>query len=205
MIKSIRILLSIATFYNYEIWQMDVKTAFLNGNLEENIYMVQPEGFIEQGQEQKVCKLNRSIYGLKQASRSWNMRFDTAVKSYGFEQNVDEPCVYKRIINSTVAFLVLYVDDILLIGNNVGYLTDIKNWLATQFQMKDMGEAQYVLGIQIVRNRKNRTLAMSQASYIDKVLSRFKMQDSKKIFYLSGMKYICQRNNILKHLKRSRI
>ena len=71
MIKSIRILLSIATFYNYEIWQMDVKTAFLNGNLEENIYMVQPEGFIEQGQEQKVCKLNRSIYGLKQASRSW--------------------------------------------------------------------------------------------------------------------------------------
>ena len=180
MIKSIRILLSIATFYNYEIWQMDVKTAFLNGNLEENIYMVQPEGFIEQGQEQKVCKLNRSIYGLKQASRSWNMRFDTAVKSYGFEQNVDEPCVYKRIINSTVAFLVLYVDDILLIGNNVGYLTDIKNWLATQFQMKDMGEAQYVLGIQIVRNRKNRTLAMSQASYIDKVLSRFKMQDSKR-------------------------
>ena len=156
------------------------KTAFLNGNLEENIYMVQPEGFIEQGQEQKVCRLNISIYGLKQASRSWNMRFDTAVKSYGFEQNVDEPCVYKRIINSTVAFLVLYVDDILLIGNNVGYLTGIKNWLATQFQMKDMGEAQYVLGIQIVRNRKNRTLAMSQASYIDKVLSRFKMQDSKR-------------------------
>ena len=88
--------------------------------------------------------------------------------------------MYKRIINSTVAFLVLYVVDILLIGNNVGYLTDIKNWLATQFQMKDMGEAQYVLRIQIVRNRKNRTLAMSQASYIDKVLSRFKMQDSKR-------------------------
>ncbi|KAA0042864.1 gag/pol protein [Cucumis melo var. makuwa] len=71
-----RIFLSIATFYDYEIWQIDVKTAFLNGNLEESIFMSQPEGFITQGQEQKVCKLNRSIYGLKQASRSWNIRPD---------------------------------------------------------------------------------------------------------------------------------
>ena len=76
---------------------MDVKTAFLNGNLEENIFMSQSEGFIIQGQEQKVCKLNRSIYGLKQASRSWNIRFDTSIKSYSFDQNVDEPCVYKKI------------------------------------------------------------------------------------------------------------
>ncbi|KAA0058244.1 gag/pol protein [Cucumis melo var. makuwa] len=126
--KSIRILLSIATFYDYEIWQMDVKTAFLNGNLEESIFMSQPEGFITQGQEQKVCKLNRSIYGLKQASRSWNIRFDTAIKSYGFDQNVDEPCVYKKINKGKIAFLVLYVDDILLIGNDVGYLTDAKAW-----------------------------------------------------------------------------
>ncbi|KAA0054844.1 hypothetical protein E5676_scaffold1142G00250 [Cucumis melo var. makuwa] len=70
--------------------------------------MVQPEGFIQKDPKQKVCKLQKSIYGLKQASRSWNIRFDTAIKSYGFEQNVDEPCVYKRIIKSTVAFLVLY-------------------------------------------------------------------------------------------------
>ncbi|KAL0540854.1 hypothetical protein IC582_020871 [Cucumis melo] len=180
MIKSIRILLSIATFYDYEIWQMDVKTTFLNGNLEESIYMVQPERFIQKGQEQKVCKLQKSIYGLKQASKSWNIRFDTTIKSYGFEQNVDEPCVYKRIIKSTVAFLVLYVDDILLIGNDIGHLTDIKEWLATQFQMKDLENAQYVLGIQIVRNRKNRTLAMSQTSYIDRMLSRYKMHNSKK-------------------------
>ncbi|TYJ98809.1 gag/pol protein [Cucumis melo var. makuwa] len=124
--KSIRIILSIATFYNYEIWQMDVKTAFLNGNLEESIFMSQPKGFITQGQEQKVCELNGSIYGLKQASRSWNIRFDTAIKSYSFDQNVDEPCVYKKINKGKVAFLVLYVDDILLIGNDVGYLTDVK-------------------------------------------------------------------------------
>jgi len=180
MLKSIRILLSIAAYFDYEIWQMDVKTAFLNGNLEETIYMQQPEGFIIPGQEQKICKLNRSIYGLKQASRSWNIRFDTAIKSYGFDQIVDEPCVYKRIINKSVAFLVLYVDDILLIGNDIGLLTDIKQWLATQFQMKDLGEAQFVLGIQIFRDRKNKMLALSQASYIDKIVVKYSMQNSKR-------------------------
>ena len=180
MLKSIRTLLSIAAYYDYEIWQMDVKTAFLNGNLDESIYMVQPEGFVAQGQEQKVCKLLRSIYGLKQASRSWNIRFDTTIKSYDFEQNVDEPCVYKRVIDGKVVFLVLYVDDILLIGNDVRILSDVKSWLANQFQMKDLGEASYVLGIQIIRDRKKRLLAMSQASYIDKILIRFGMQNSKK-------------------------
>ena len=74
---------------------MDVKTAFLNGYLEEEIYMAQLDGFIEKGQEHKVCKLLKSIYGLKQASRSWNQRFDEVIKTYGFEQNLSEPCVYK--------------------------------------------------------------------------------------------------------------
>ena len=96
MLKSIRILLSIAAHYDYEIWQMDVRTAFFNGNLEEEIYMMQSEGFIAKNQEHMVCKLKRSIYGLKQASRSWNIRFDQAIKSFGFEQNLNEPYVYKR-------------------------------------------------------------------------------------------------------------
>ncbi|KAK0577227.1 hypothetical protein LWI29_029806 [Acer saccharum] len=141
MLKSIRILLSIAASLDLEIWQMDVKTAFLNGSLDESIYMMQPEGFIEKGQVDKVCKLQKSIYGLKQASRSWNIRFDQAVK---------------------------------------GVLTSVKEWLAKQFDMKDLGEASFILGIQVIRDRKNRTIALSQASYIDKILSRFSMQDSKK-------------------------
>ena len=88
MLKSIRILLSIAAHYDYEIWKMDVKTAFLNGNLDKEIYMMQPKGFITKNQEHMVCKLKRSIYGLNQASRSWNIRFDQAIKSFGFEQNL---------------------------------------------------------------------------------------------------------------------
>ena len=93
MLKSIRILLSIAAALDYEIWQMDVKTAFLNVDLEEEIYMTQPEGFTDPGQEQKVCKWRKSIYGLKQASRSWNLKFDETIKLYGFYQSLDEACV----------------------------------------------------------------------------------------------------------------
>ena len=97
MLKSIRILLSITTHYDYEIWQMDVKTAFLNENLEEEINMIQLEGFIAKNQEHMVCKLKMSIYGLKQASRSWNIRFDQAIKLFGFEQNLDEHVYTKDI------------------------------------------------------------------------------------------------------------
>ena len=96
MLKSIIILLFIAAHYDLEIWQIDVKTAFLNGNLEKEIYMMQLEGFIAKNQEHMVCKLKNSIYGLKQASRSWYIRFDQAIKSFDFEQNLDEACVYKR-------------------------------------------------------------------------------------------------------------
>ena len=146
MPKSIRILLAIATHYDYEVWQMDVKTAFLNYYVEEDIFMEQPKGFKSE-ESSKVCKLNRSIYGLKQASRSWNHHFDEAIYSYGFIKNEDEPCVYKKVSGKQLTFLVLYVDDILLIGNDVGMLTSVKVWLSKTFLMKDLGELTYILRI----------------------------------------------------------
>ena len=94
----------------------------------------------------------KSIYGLKQASRSWNIRFDQAIKSFGFIQNMDEPCVYKKHEENAVVFLVLYVDDILLIGNDIGVLSTVKVWLASTFDMKDLGEASYILGIKLLRD-----------------------------------------------------
>ena len=117
---------------------MDVKTAFLNGNIEEELYMVQPEGFVDPKDANKVCKLQRSIYGLKQASRSWNLRFDEVIKGFGFVQNYKEACVYKKVSGSSVAFLVLYVDDILLIGNDIEMLESVKGYLNKSFSMKDL-------------------------------------------------------------------
>ena len=95
---------------------MDVKTAFLNGNLTEDMYMMQPEGFVDPTNTRKICKLQKSIYGLKQAFWSWNIRFDKVVKGFGFIKNEEEAWFYKKESGSSVAFLILYVDDILLIG-----------------------------------------------------------------------------------------
>ena len=109
---------------------MDVKTAFLNGFLEEEVYMSQLEGFVLETKTNHVCKLKKSIYGLKQASRSRNIRFDKTVKEFDFIRNEDEPCVYKKTSGSAIVFLVLYVDDILLIGNDIPMLQSVKVWLS---------------------------------------------------------------------------
>ncbi|KAL0413575.1 UNVERIFIED_CONTAM: Retrovirus-related Pol polyprotein from transposon TNT 1-94 [Sesamum radiatum] len=151
-----------------------------NGFVEEEIFMDQPEGFTAVGEEQKVCQLQRSIYGLKQASRSWNTRFDEVIRDYDFIKNDYDPCVYKKISGSSVVYLMLYVDDILLIENDVKMLDDIKAWLSTQFSMKDMGEASYILGIKNYRDRSRRLLGLTQSSYIEKVLKSFKMEHSKR-------------------------
>ncbi|KAJ9544569.1 hypothetical protein OSB04_024276 [Centaurea solstitialis] len=182
MLKSIRILMAISAYFNYEIWQMDVKTAFLNGKLTEDVYMEQPEGFEDPKNPNKVCKLLKSIYGLKQASRSWNLHFDDRIKEFGFTKSEFEPCVYTKFSGSIVTFLVLYVDDILLIGNDVPTLQSVKSWLSKCFQMKDLGEAAYILGIKIYRNRSKRLIGLGQSTYIDKILKKFRMDESKKGF-----------------------
>ena len=119
-------MLAIAAFCDYEIWQMDVKTALLNGFLEEELYMMQPKGFVVPKGANKVCNLQRSIYGLVQASRSLNKHFDSVIKAFGFVQTFGEACIYKKVSRSSVAFQILYVDDILLIGNDIEFLDRIK-------------------------------------------------------------------------------
>ncbi|KAK1662905.1 hypothetical protein QYE76_051064 [Lolium multiflorum] len=148
-LKSVRILLAIAAFFDYEIWQMDVKTAFLNGDIEEELYMVQPKGFVD--------------------PKNANM-------CHG------EACIYKKVSGSSVAFLILYVDDILLIGNDIELLSSVKGYLNKCFSMKDLGEAAYILGIKIYRDRSRRLIGLSQSTYLDKILKKFRMDESKKGF-----------------------
>ena len=108
-----------------------------------------------------MSKLDKSIYGLKQASRGWNLCFDEKVKEFGLSRSEYESFVYFKASGSIVSFLVLYVDDILLIGNNVPTLQEVKSWLGKRFAMKDLGEAAYILGIRILTNRSRRLIGLS--------------------------------------------
>ncbi|GJT50883.1 retrotransposon protein, putative, ty1-copia subclass [Tanacetum coccineum] len=136
-IRAIRILISIAAYYDYEIWQMDVKTAFLNGYLDEDIYMVQPEGFVNRNHPRKAS-------------------------------------------GSNVTFLILYVDDIIIMGNHIPSLQSVKDYLGKCFAMKDLGEAAFILGIKIYRDRSKRLIGLCQNAYMDKILKRYKMDNSKR-------------------------
>ncbi|KAL4016719.1 hypothetical protein IC575_024376 [Cucumis melo] len=150
---SLRIIMALVAYYDLELHQMDVKTAFLNGNLDEEVFMDQPEGFMVEGKEHMVCKLKRSIYGLKQASRRWYLKFNDTITSFGFKENIVDQCIYLKISESKFIILVLYVVDILLATNDFGLLCQTKEFLSKNFEMKDMGEASYVIGIEIFCDR----------------------------------------------------
>ena len=174
---SLRIILALVAHFDLELQQMDVKTAFLNGDLEEEVYMKQPEGFPSSDGEHLVCKLKKSIYGLKQASRQWYLKFHNVISSFGFVENIMDQCIYQKVSGSKICFLVLYVDDILLATNDKGLLHEVKQFLSKNFDMKDMGEASYVIGIKIHRDRFQGILGLSQETYINKILKRFRMND----------------------------
>jgi Reverse transcriptase (RNA-dependent DNA polymerase) len=137
--------------------------------------MTHPMSFEDPNNASKICKLKMSIYGLKQASRSWNKRFDKEIKEFGLIKYDEEPCVYKRLIESIIVFLILYVDEILLIGNDIFTLDEVKSSLKKVFSIKDLDETAYILGIKIYRDRSQKLIGLSQGTYIDKVLKRFNM------------------------------
>jgi hypothetical protein len=140
--------------YDLQLHQMDVKTAFLNGDLNENVYIVQPKGFIMKGKERMGCRLKKSIYGLKQASKQWYLKFDRTIRKFGFKENAENNCIYTKFKNGKFIFLILYVDDILLASSDVNLLLETKKLLCLNFDMKDLGEASFVLGIEIHRDKE---------------------------------------------------
>ena len=121
---SFRIIMALVAHYDLELHQMDVKTKFLNGDLEENVYMAQPKGFVMEGKERMGCRLKKSIYRLKQASRRWYLKFDQSIKNFGFKENVEDNCVYAKFKIGKFIFLILYVNDILLASSDVSLLLE---------------------------------------------------------------------------------
>ena len=123
-----------------------------------------------------VCKLQKSIYGLKKTSRQWYIKFDEVITAIVFNENVVDQYIYIKVSGSKYIFLVLYVDDILLVTNDNDLLVEIKQLLFSHFDMKDLREASYVLGIQILHDRPSGILRLSQQTYIERILKRFNMQ-----------------------------
>lgn len=175
---TIRLLLAIANELNLSIDHLDVKTAFLNGELKEEVYMRQPEGFVIKGMEQKVCILKKALYGLKQASRVWNEKLHETLCEIGFIRCDNEPCVYIRVRNDNIKsinIITVYVDDLLIFSNCDEEKDDIKRRLMMKFEMKDLGYVKQLLGIRIRRTLE--TMYIDQEQYIKSLLSTFKMQD----------------------------
>ncbi|KAJ9562187.1 LOW QUALITY PROTEIN: hypothetical protein OSB04_007347 [Centaurea solstitialis] len=170
-IGSIRTLIAISALKGLYIHQMDVKTAFLNGLLKEEIYMEQPEGFVVPGQENKVCRLVKSLYGLKQAPKQWHEKFDATVTSFGFRHNGADRCIYSKYTKEFTVVICLYVDDMLIIGTNLAGILETKDYLSSNFKMKDLGEVDTILGIKVKRSESE--ISLNQSHYIEKILTKF--------------------------------
>jgi hypothetical protein len=158
--SSIRTFLSLVGMHDYELEQLDVKTAFLHGDLEEDINMDQPEGFVVPGKEDYVCKLKKSLYGLKQSPRQWYKSLDSFMLSNGFQRSQYDSCVYLKFVNESPTYLLLYVD-MLIAAKSMKKIVALKAQLSSEFDMKDLGAAKKILGMEIVRDRKSGLLYLS--------------------------------------------
>jgi hypothetical protein len=177
-LTTIRVLLSVAASHGLLVHQMDVKRAFLNGELEEEIYMDQPEGFVVKGEEGLVCKLVKSLYGLKQAPNQWHDKFDRTLTSLGFVTNEADKCLYYRYGGGEGAILCLYVDDILIFDTSLELIKEVKDFLSQKFEIKDLGEANVILNIKRIKG-ENGGVTLSHTHYVKKMLSRFGYNNSK--------------------------
>ena len=157
--SSIRVVRGMEACMDLEIEQLDVKTAFLHGDLEEEIYMEQPEGFQVKEKEHMVCHLNKSLYGLKQAPRQWYRKFESFMKDHKYQRTTSDHCVFiKRFAEGDFIILLLYVDDMLIIGHDTNKIANLKKAMNKFFAMKDLGPAKQILAMKISRDRKNKKL-----------------------------------------------
>ncbi|KAL0537146.1 hypothetical protein IC582_026116 [Cucumis melo] len=170
-ITTIKALIALAAIHSLLIHQMDVKTAFLNHDLEEEIYMTQLEGFKVHGQKDKVCKLKKSLYDLKQAPKQWYEKFNNTLLNNGFKVNFSDTCVYSKLFGANCILICLYVDDMLIFGTNMDFINDTKLFFSSHFEMKDLREADVILGVKIKKNKNG--LSLCQSHYMEKILKKF--------------------------------
>jgi hypothetical protein len=171
--SSIRSILALSAQMGWHIYQMDVKTTFLNGIIEEEVYIEQPEGFETFDRESHVCRLKRALYGLKQAPHSWYTRIDNYFIGLGFTKSEADANLYQIVVEGKILIIVLYVDDLILIGDEQ-LIHSCKEYLAKEFEMKDLGLLHYFLGLEIWQ--QDGELFVSQGKYAREILGKFHME-----------------------------
>ena len=176
-LASYRALLSLAAKMNLEAHHLDIETAFLNGTLDEEIYMKAPNE--SNTRSDNLWKLRKSLYGLKQASHVWNKLLDSTLKQLGFSRCNKDTCVYLYRSKNAFIILAVHVDDMLIVSNSKTKLAEMKLSLGQHFKVKDLGEVKFLLGIEVIRNRKAGLIELSQQAYIDQLLKRFNLQEVK--------------------------
>lgn len=176
----VRFLVALAAQCKWKIFHLDVKSAFLNGLLEEDIYVEQPEGFTVAGEEDKVYKLKKALYGLKQAPRAWYSRLDTHLLSQGFNRSLNEPTLYfKRQADGKLIVISVYVDDLMITGEDPLAVQEVKNEMLKVFEMSDLGEMKFFLGMEIAQSSEG--IFLSQKKYALNLLKKFKLDKCKPV------------------------
>jgi len=172
---TIQILLALAAQMKSKIWHLDVKSAFLNGNLDEEIYVAQPAGFLVKGREDKVYKLHKTLYGLKQAPRAWYNKIDSHFLNQGFKRSENDATLYvRRLLDGGSLIVSLYVDDLLVTSNNQQEVQQLMEEMKNQFEMSSLGEMNYFLGLEVHQSESG--IFLYQEKYAREVLKKFKME-----------------------------
>lgn len=171
--------MSLGAIKDWDIDHLDVKTAYLNGDLAEDIYVRPPANLSER--DGKVWKLKKAVYGLKQAGRCWNQKITDVLTKMGFQRSKADPCIFAMNNNDTVVIVALWVDDVIVFSNDVKSKNEEKSSLAHHFEMKDLGPIRRCLGMNVMRDRGKRQLFIEQSHYIEQILKRFSMDGCKPV------------------------
>lgn len=178
-IETIRFIIGLAASNGWEIHHLDVKTAFLHGDLKENVYVTQPEGFVVSGSEHKVYKLNKALYGLRQAPRAWNEKLNKVLEGLRFVKCSKEPSLYRKQVKEELLLVAVYVDDLLVTGTDRVMIVEFKGEMSKIFEMSDLGLLTYYLGIEVIQHKNGITL--HQERYAKRILQETGMSDCNAV------------------------
>lgn len=178
-LPSIRIFLAVCNHMNIPIFQLDVCSAFLYGDIKDDVYISIPKGFKER--QGSIFKLRKSLYGLKNSPKNWNEKFHKTMVSLSFQRSESEYCLYVKSTENCKLFVLIYVDDLLIAGTDTGEVQHIKHTLSNFFKMKDLGLIRYFLGMDIIQDTENSQIKINQTNYLKNVLKKFDMQNCNPI------------------------